>query len=357
MYRILSIVCVLMFVPFTSIHAAEWAKDLFQETETTYDFGTVTRGADVNHRFQFKNCFKEVIRIVNVRSTCNCTIPSIDIPNRSRVLKSGESGAIIARLNTPAFSGQRSATLTVTFEFTNTKGIRAIDEVQLQVRATIQDDLIFEPKIVQFNNVRQGMIHVRRALITNYGITSWRILEVINTSKYIKVDCFERNRGRNYVSYELLVQLKEDAPIGYFREPVFLKTNLSLSKGIVLDVEGHVISNISASPTQLSLGEVRQGECVHGKFIVYSSTPFKIVGIICLDNRFSFQINNNVAKTHTVKVTFFGNGSLGKVAQDIQIRTDHGTSQLTVYMKIIRNNTSGLSNHMVVTKSSLPGVF
>lgn len=357
MYHSLSIVCVLMFIQYSPICAAEWAKDLFQGTQTTYDFGTVARGADVIHRFQFKNCFKEDIRIVNVRSTCNCTLPSIDTAQDSRTLKTGDVGSIIARLNTPAFIGYRSATLTVTFEFTNSKGIGAIDEVQLQVRGNIQDKLLLEPKIVQFNNVSQGMIHQRRALITHYGATSWRILDVDNSSKYIEVDCSEKYRGRNYVSYELLVRLKKDVPTGYFREPIVLKTNASLSKGIVLDVEGQIVSHISASPSHLSLGDVGQGRCVHGKFIVYGTTPFKIINITCQDNRFSFQINKKVTKTHTVKVTFSGKGSLGKVAQDIQIRTDHGTSQLTAYTNIIRDNTSVLSDQTVVTQSSSPGVL
>jgi uncharacterized cupredoxin-like copper-binding protein len=43
--------------------------------QTTYDFGTVKEGAEVEHTFSFTNTGKVNLLISNAKSTCGCTVP------------------------------------------------------------------------------------------------------------------------------------------------------------------------------------------------------------------------------------------------------------------------------------------
>jgi Protein of unknown function (DUF1573) len=49
------------------------AKMTFEET--TYDFGTVKEGVEVEHTFTFTNTGKVNLLISNAKSTCGCTVP------------------------------------------------------------------------------------------------------------------------------------------------------------------------------------------------------------------------------------------------------------------------------------------
>src|SRR5687768_11060148 len=87
--------------------AERWVAKMFAERE--YNFGTVARGADTVYRFPVKNIYKQDIELVNVRSSCGCTSPSIE----KSVIKTGETGYIVAKFNTRTFTGLHGATLTV----------------------------------------------------------------------------------------------------------------------------------------------------------------------------------------------------------------------------------------------------
>ena len=68
-----------------------WALDLF-ETHS-HDFRTVGRGTKSEFHFVMKNNYKDDVRIAAARTSCGCTTPTIS----KNILKSGESGAIIAK--------------------------------------------------------------------------------------------------------------------------------------------------------------------------------------------------------------------------------------------------------------------
>ena len=40
-----------------------------------YNFGTIKRGQKIQHKFEFTNAGKEPLSIINVSSSCGCTVP------------------------------------------------------------------------------------------------------------------------------------------------------------------------------------------------------------------------------------------------------------------------------------------
>ena len=104
---------------------------------TNHDFESVARGSKVQHRFVFTNLYKEDVHISSVRSSCGCTTAEFT----DRPLKTYEKGEVIATLNTRSYSGQRSATLTVTFD----QPFYA--EVQLLVTGFVRTDVVLDPPL------------------------------------------------------------------------------------------------------------------------------------------------------------------------------------------------------------------
>ena len=97
-------------------HAAAWVDKMITDRE--HDFGPVARGADTVYRFPVKNIYKQDIELVNVRTSCGCTSPTLE----KRVLKTGETGFVVATFNTRTFTGLHGATLTLDVKW-NDNGI------------------------------------------------------------------------------------------------------------------------------------------------------------------------------------------------------------------------------------------
>lgn len=146
MFRPLLSGLAVIFLTASTLPAQDWARRLFSASE--HDFGSVARGAKAEYAFLVTNNLQDDVHIVSVRSSCGCTTPYVE--NDKRTLKTYETGAIIAHLNTETHIGQRAATLTVTFDRPQ------YAEVQLQIRALVHTNLLMEPTSLRFGSVQQG---------------------------------------------------------------------------------------------------------------------------------------------------------------------------------------------------------
>lgn len=133
MFGRMSQVVVIVVAFSTPAVSQDWATKMFKAT--SHDFGTVARGEHTEFEFVLENLYAKDVHIAAVRTSCNCTTPTIKVAT----LKSHEKGAIVAKFNTAAFVGARNATLTVTVD----KPMRA--EVQLQVHGLVRGNVAHEP--------------------------------------------------------------------------------------------------------------------------------------------------------------------------------------------------------------------
>src|SRR5580700_4615690 len=92
----LSISCIaLILTTASTLPAQEWAQNLFKMHE--HDFGSIARGAKAEYVFEITNNLIPDVHIASVRTSCGCTTPYVE--NNKQTLKTYESGAIIAHLN------------------------------------------------------------------------------------------------------------------------------------------------------------------------------------------------------------------------------------------------------------------
>lgn len=294
-------------------HAQEWARKMF--SETSHDFGTVARGAKVEHRFKIKNIYVEDMHIAGVRSSCGCTTPSLT----KNDIKTWETAEVVAKFNTGTFQGYRSATLTVTID----KPFYA--EVQLHVRGNIRTDIVVHPGFVDFGSVDYGSTAQKKVSVLYAGRPDWKIVDVRSANDNFEVEISPSRQPGATVAYDLLVRLKDQAPPGYIKEQLMLVTNDPRVPQFPVDVEGRVVPALTVSPASLALGTVKPGEQVSKNVVVRGKAPFKITDIHCDDPQFSFKAPVAAREIHLIPITFTAGNTPGKVSERIRISTDMGS--------------------------------
>lgn len=295
--------------------AKEWAKAMFNAT--SHDFGVVARGSKVEYRFLINNIYLEDVHIASVTSTCGCTIPQLT----KTTLKTYETAELVAALDTLRFTGPKEATLKVVFD----KPFPA--EVQLHVYCYIRSDVVFEPGEVRFGSVPQGQAVTRRVSVSYAGRRDWQVLAVVCSSPYLSAEVTELGRigqtPQARVEYELVVRLGGEAPPGYLKDTLILKTNDPNSRAaqVPLSVEGYVTPALSVSPGSLVF-VVRPGQPHVRNLVVRGSTPFRILSITGPDERFQFTVPGEARAVHIVPMRFVPTETAGHVSGKIRVETD-----------------------------------
>jgi hypothetical protein len=298
--------------------ADDWPRLLFKET--SHDFGTVARGAVAEYRFQMVNPYLEDVHIKSVGSSCGCTKPAVT----KQLLKTYESGEIVATLDTRRFLGQKDATFEVEFD----QPFPA--KFQLKLTSYIRADVVFEPGEVQFGSVTQGQSVRKRVTVTYAGRPTWRVAEIGADSAALSVEMtevdrsFDPNTKVGKVVYELWVTLKDDAPSGYFKHFVILRTDdpNQQTARIPLTVEGLVVPSLTVNPAVIMLDVVRSGESVSRNVVLRGQKPFKVVEVQGPDPRFRFRFPDTAKPYQVIAVEFQAGDRPGKLSGKIRIKTD-----------------------------------
>lgn len=304
----------LMAICCSTAFCQPWTADLLDHTD--HDFGTVARGAKAEHAFLLQNRTAEEIHVAMVRSSCGCA--TVRIRDGKRSVAPGQSTAIVAAINSTAFVGARSATITVTLDKP------AAAELQLHVKVHVRGDVAIQPGRVEFGAVAGGRAAERSIQVSSSGRYSWGIVEVKCPHPHLRCEVAETGRAWSRVSYEVRVHLDREAAPGYLRDHLTLVTNEPQQREILVPVEARILPEITVSPSALFLGVVQPGQEVNRQLVVHGKKPFRIVGMkadgesLAID----FQTSNTPKPLHLVPVTFRARSQPGQVMHTIHIETD-----------------------------------
>lgn len=306
--------------------AQQWAREMFDHT--SHDFGTVARGAKVQHTFTLENIYEEDVHIAAIKTSCGCTTPKLS----QRLLKTWDKAEIVAEVDTRAYRGRKDTTLTVVFD----QPFPA--EVRLTVHVYIRSDLVIQPGEVQFGSVSQGTPATEKVTISYAGRRDWRIERIESTNPHLTTDLAPASEGTGDVNYTLTVTLSADAPTGYLRDHLTLVTNdfNPRTARVPLSVEGVVVSAISVRPSPLLLGVVDAGGTAEGRLVVHGKTPFHITAVRTSDPRLKCSPPpSSEAKTvHLIPVTFTAGPKPGELSANVEIETDATAEPLTVSVHV-----------------------
>ncbi|TWT74101.1 DUF1573 domain-containing protein [Allorhodopirellula solitaria] len=274
-----------------SIATAEWTDEAFPVK--SHDFGTVAVASKTEFTFPIVNTTGSEMHIREVRASCGCTTPILD----SHYIPAGGKGALVARLNTPTFRGKKGATLTVVID----KPVYS--EVQLKVAGYIRSDMVFHPGSVDLGSVNQGEPKSGSTQIFYAGRQDWRVVDVRANEPWL-ISTFEQTqRGGGKATYELTVQVREDAPAGFFQNEVIVHTNDRSMPRVPLHVSGNVVTALTISPQSIALGNVKPGQELTQRLVIKGREPFGVESIQCEGWDVQFSANSGNKKVHLIKVT------------------------------------------------------
>lgn len=301
-----------------SAAAQDWARKMFEEKE--HNFGVVARGSDTVFKFPVKNIYKEDVVLGSVRSSCGCTSASLEHP----VIKTFETGYVVAKFNTRTFTGDHGATLTVQI----TKPYPA--QVQVRVKGNIRGDVVFEPGSADFGQFDQGTLQEKKVSVSYAGRSGWKIDDVRSSYDHLEAELIERERsGRGRVIYDLNVRLRESAPAGFLKTQLVLITNDRSNPRIPIQVAAQVRPELTVAPATLVLGDVPQGETITKRLLVRGKRPFTVTSVECEDECFEFQTGEKPDTKQIVTLKFVSRGDARRLKAPIIIQTDLGDSYTT----------------------------
>jgi hypothetical protein len=294
--------------------AQQWAREMFDHT--SHDFGTVARGAKVEHRFGVENVYLEDAHIKSAVASCGCTSPEVP----AQILKTYNKAYVVAKIDTIHFDGQKDVTIKVEFDRP------FFAEVQLHIHCFIRKDVVVEPGAVHFRTA-QATAAQQRVIVRYAGNPNWQILRIECGNPSISSKVTEIGRGNGVVTYELLVNLAADAKAGYSRDELNLVTNDANPRAqrVPVAVESQVVAPVSVHPSPLIMEPVAAGKLenpVVRPLVIVSSSPFQITGATSTNPRFRCDLLPAAAATiQRLPVTFLGSAALGKIDTRIRIQT------------------------------------
>lgn len=313
MSRMPRALAILLFALITLPAAADdWARRMF--SETSHDFRNVGRGAKAEYYFEFTNPYKEEVRVASVRTSCGCTTPTLT----KNVLRSRETAAVIAKLNTETHIGDKSAVLTVVFDRPY------YSEVQLSVRGHIRTDVVFSPAEINFGEMVAGEVKTQNILVTHTGNTHWEIRDVRSHCADLSVSLSPPQRSPGMVRYRMNVATKATLAQGDLREVLTLVTNDTRFPTIDMAVSGRVRPSVEVSPAALNLGTVPPGETIERRLVVRAEGPFAIERVTCDDPRFEFELPTGEKTLHFIRARFTGAAPAGAINEPLKIFTNFG---------------------------------
>lgn len=318
MRNVMLAVSALVLVSLTApAQSPEWANKLFKET--SHDFGSVPRGAQLFHRFEVHNPYAVRLELFNIRASCGC----VSVNPTTLQLEPRQKAYLDVTMDARRFTGSKTVTIYVSVgpEFTST--------ATLQVSAQSRADVVFNPGEVNFGVVPRGQSPVQTIDVEYAGNLDWRVNEVVKNSAPLDVNLEEVYRRVGQVGYRVRVTLKPDAPAGAIKQEVHLKTNDPATPLVPVLIEANVQSILSAAPSTVNMGGPKVGQVVTKLFVVKGNRPFKIMAIEGLGEGLEADISANPTTAHTVSLKFTPPKS-GPFKRQLLIRTDLESASTTI---------------------------
>jgi uncharacterized protein DUF1573 len=301
-----SLVCV-GFLAATPVCAA----GLFDETSK--DFGSVPHGTVLTHQFQLTNHQAQQVHIASLRTSCGCATATLGRDE----LNPGQSTVLQVVIDTRKYSGYRQFTIHVLCDRP------VLEEVRLTVTATSRDDITLTPGQLEFGRVKRGSAAKATTTIQYHGTGNWQVTGVENENAYLKPELQQLGGEGSLPTYQLTVALRPDIPAGAWHADLWLKTTDPATPRIRVPLVVEVESALTATPSEVQLGQVKGGTLAERKVVIRGPSPFKITKIDGQDEQFKISGAAEEAKAvHVLKVTFTATGDAGEVRRKLRIHTD-----------------------------------
>jgi copper(I)-binding protein len=276
--RILSLAVALVF----SLSAFAFAQEATAKApkltivDPLKDFGTVPKGEKLVHAFTIRNTGDADLQILSAQPACGCTVAEFD-----KVIKPGQTGKVMAEVETVNFAGPISKGVTLQTNDPNTP------TAQVTINAVVKPYVEAYPAGFVRYNVLQGDAQTQTVTLYSeeeepFVIKSIEVPGPHVKATYTKISKDEERAkagrtGQN--QYRIDITLGgPDAKIGPLAEKIRIVTNSKRQPEYLVSLTGIVRPAYSVVPTVLNFSEVTPDEVAATRTIMVQSNDRNLPG-------------------------------------------------------------------------------
>ncbi len=237
------------------------------------DVGTVPKGEKIDWTFTVANTGSADLQILAAKPGCGCTVVDFD-----KVIRPGQSGKVIAHVDTSAFSGPIAKS--VTLETNDPSSPTA----QLTVRAVVKPYVEAHPAGFLRYNLLLGDAEKQSVILYSEEAEPFEIVSIASPADWIKVTR-TRLKGAEIVpnvgragqaQYRLDITVGgPDARIGPIAEKIHVTTNARHQPAYDLAVSGVIRPPYRVDPLRINFGDVAPGDAAAMRIIIVRSNNLK----------------------------------------------------------------------------------
>ena len=261
--------------------------------EEKIDLGEIAKGSKVQFAFPMTNPYEHDMEITAIDSSCGCT----SISTGPFTIGPGEKSHIRGEIDTVAYSGRRSAVITVTI------GAPYKMEVRLRLQAFIRSDLVLYPDTLRFHDMFAGDVVSKKATLMHAGDPPLQIAKIETKSPWITCQANQTHRKGNQTNFDLTVTVNENAPPGQIREEIIIKIDKPEPTSIPFLVTGYLADQLSVSPAFITLGEIEVGQKSDINLVVIARKPVVIDAIDAEGWTVETTLSNSRKRTHLIPLS------------------------------------------------------
>ncbi|MBN2590410.1 MAG: DUF1573 domain-containing protein [Sedimentisphaerales bacterium] len=312
---------------------------LSEKGETIYiqkpiwDLGKSPSGKTYNHSFTLINAGKEPLEILDVKTSCGCTVPEYT----KSPIPPGSKSELNVTMYSEGRSGPYSGQIIVK---TNSKDYPLLT---MDIKAEFklyQGNISVFPQNIVWEEILKGKEVSQKVKVLRHGEDPLNFIRATCDIPNIKVNIIENAKRANlesnkYVELDLVVSNK--MPIGEFHGFLEIETKHSKYPTIKISIEGNVGTGIHAEPRVIFLSLKNN---TNKRSITLKSEidePFKIINTSLNPTDFPGKVTYSKINDSQWEINFEVNGPLSKGIMNgsIVINTDiDDTPQITIPVTI-----------------------
>lgn len=244
--------------------------------EPLKDFGTVPKGEKLVHAFLIRNTGEADLQIFSAQPACGCTVADFD-----KVIKPGQTGKVLAEVETVSFAGPISKGVTLQTNDPNTP------TAQVTINAVVKPYVEAYPAGFVRYNVLQGDAQTQTVTLYSEEEEPFLIKSIEVPGPHVKAvhtkitkEEEKAKTGRTGQNqYRIDITLGgPDAKIGPLAEKIKIITNSKRQPEYMVSLTGLVRPPYSVVPTVLNFSEVSPDEAAATRTIMVQSNDRNLPG-------------------------------------------------------------------------------
>jgi hypothetical protein len=233
------------------------------------DFGTVPKGTKLDWAFTIRNSGDTDLQILSVQPTCGCTVAEYD-----KVIKPGQTGRIVAHVDTAAFAGPISKAVNIQTNDANTPN------AQVTINAIVKPYVEAHPAGFARFSLLQGDVQTQTIILYSEEEAPFEIKAIEVPGDYVKVthrkienpdDLVMAGRpGQNQYALDITFG-GPTANVGPLADRINVHTNSKHQPEYQVSLSGVVRPTLTVNPSVLNFGEITAGDDASRRQILIQS--------------------------------------------------------------------------------------